>query len=361
MECPGKIGVREFPKPSVREDAMLLRVEMSTICGTDSKIYEGFFPAPFPLIPGHELVGILEQIGDEASRKDASAVPLTEGDRVTVVPCMPCGNCYYCKFVPSKLNMCENRICYGVSMSCKEPPHLFGGFAEYLYVRPGSYVFKISPKITKEVAVLSEPMANVTKGFERIFEQAGERLGKDILIQGAGPIGILFILVARALGVGTIIVTEGNEYRINKAKEFGADYVINISRENVQDRIISVKELTDGRGVDAVIECTGIPAAVPEGIDMLRRGGTYLIFGIAADKGRIPINPYVICRNDLNILGTYSYPPWHFKTAISMLQSVSNQAQKIVTHKFAIENIKKAFEMAKSFDCLKVAITPETS
>lgn len=359
MEGPKKIRIGYFPKPTAEEKALLLKVQSTGICGTDLPRYQGLDNIHFPVIPGHECVGVLEEIGTKADRKDDGGATISEGDRVALVPCTPCGECYYCRLMPQRTNLCVGHwTCYG-SIPCTEPPHLFGGFAEYLYVRPGSHMFKIPEGLPSHIAALADPMACVLGGIERIFGvREGSSLGSSTVIQGAGPTGLMYALLAKAIGANKIILIERNPYRLGKAKELGFK-VLDAARTSVQERIEEVRQLTDGTGADVVIESTGVPTLVAEGLEMARRGGKYLIFGTAVDKGSVPINPFLICRKELEVFGSYAYPSWKLKNALDVLSDMKDLCGRLITHRFPIEKLEDALTIAGTGESLKIVIEPE--
>ncbi|MEM3770061.1 MAG: zinc-binding dehydrogenase [Candidatus Bathyarchaeia archaeon] len=367
---PRKIEVTYFDKPEVKKDAILMRTEICGICGTDVHIYEGRMKIQYPVILGHEFCGKVEEIGEEARRLEAKGQTLAEGDRITIVPgtSLFCGKCYFCKFMPHKPNLCQNRRAYGSTISCKEHPHLFGGYSEYVYVDPVHFwVYKLPADMPEDVAVLIEPMAVASRALERAFEPGlsyiGEGFGpcRSVVVQGAGPIGLLVLMVAKIVGAGKTIMIDMSDTRLKIAQKFGADHTLNIKDfSKAEDLISEVKKLTNGLGGDVVVECTGVPAAFIQGIEMTRNGGRYVEVGHFVDSGGIEIHPYVICRKDLDILGSWIYPPTQFETAINLLYSNFDNVpfRELVTHKFSLEETEKGIETMKKHEGLKIAIKP---
>ena len=357
MEGPERIRMAYFPKPIVQENALLLKVESTAICGTDLHRYWGIDKINFPVIPGHECVGFLEEIGAEVDRRDYAGVPVSEGDRVAVVPCSPCGDCYYCRLVPSRPNLCVGHwICYG-SIPCTSPPHLFGGFAEYMYLRPGSRLFKVPEGLSSDVGSLADPMSCALSGTEKIFGiREGLSFESKVAIQGAGPTGLMFALLARSMGA-KIILAEKSSYRLQKAREFGFE-VLDASATSPRERIERVRQFADGVGVDAAIESSGSPTVIAEGLEMLRKGGKYLIFGTAVDKGPVPINPYLICRKEIEVFGSYAYPFWKFGEALEALNKLKDACANLITHRFPIEKLDYAMRMASAGESLEIVIDP---
>ncbi len=374
MAAPGKIGVQEFPRPSLEEGALLVKMEMSGICGTDKHTYRGEgiqyggtkaeTRTPFPIIPGHENVGIVAEITNRACKDiEFSGKPLKEGDRVVICPDIVCGKCYYCRYIAGYL-WCDNPKGYG-NMSCADPPHLLGGWSEYLYVMPASYVYKVPEDIPPRIAVLAELMAvtyNLDKAKE-FFSMSGEPFGfcDTVVVQGVGPLGLCHLIKARMLGAGDIIAIDKSEFRLNMAKEFGADYIINIKDTTSEDRIDYVRDLTEGRGADVVIECAGVPQVIPEGLEMLRRGGMYIETGNFVDMGEVSINPHRhLCAKNVRLIGLTNHPNTGYVPTLKAFRKYGHifPFEKIVTHFYTIDEADKALEKSMEMDSMKVVITP---
>ena len=169
---PGKMELQTFDIPKIEEDGVLLKVDACGICGSDVHAYLGHIrTAPFPMIPGHEFIGTIAEVGKSASSKMAivGGGPLKEGDRVAIAPSsLPCGRCWFCLHMPHRPSLCTTRTIYGFN-STKNPPSLWGGFAEYIYLHPRTWVFKLSPGISAEKAVQAEPMATGLRAVERAY------------------------------------------------------------------------------------------------------------------------------------------------------------------------------------------------
>ena len=361
------IETREFNRPKVEDDCLLLRIDMTGVCGTDIHIFRGHMPGvPFPIIPGHEMIGTIEEIGKKANETMVTFDgPLDVGDRVTLIGGMPCGKCFYCRNFPHYDNLCINRVAYGISISCRDPPHLFGGYAEYLYVLPGTAIFKLPEGLPSEAAVLTEPTAVATRALERAFQPglpfagAGFGIGSTVVVQGSGPIGILVASAAKAAGAGKVIAIDSVDIRLRAAVEFGADYTIDLREfTKPEDRVEEVLRLTGRHGADVVVECAGVPTAFKEGLEFVRRGGKYVEVGHFTDPGPINISPHLICYKDADVLGSWGFPRSQYKTAFSLLNSGLFPFHKLVTHKFKIEDAKKAVDTIEKKEAIKAVISP---
>src|SRR5260370_27143523 len=181
----------------------------------------------------------------------------------------------------------------GHNLSATAPPHLFGGWSQYMYIVPGSFLVKVPDELPSEIAVLTEIFA-VSVGLDRAkqmsaFPNESFRFDDTVVVLGVGPLGMCFLMKARMLGAGTIIAVDLSEYRLNFAKRLGADHVINVGKHSQAERLQIVKDLTNGRGADMVIECAGVPQAIPEALEMLRVGGLLVEAGNVSGFGEVTV------------------------------------------------------------------------
>jgi len=356
----GKIEVQHFPKPKVNNVSALVKMKMCGICGTDKHLFHGLPPAPLfvkrPLILGHENLGIIEEIGEEAKRKMAvQGGEIKVGDRVTWYAGIPCGECWYCRFLPSNhaATLCPNAKGYGQNMCAADPPHLFGGYAEYCYLLPGVWVYKIPDSMPDKVAVLTDIFAatiGVRKGmmpYPVLKEGFGP--GDTVVILGSGPIGMAAGITASLAGAYRVILVGGIKGRLKLAGELGVfDHIVDIEEmPNADERAFYVLSLTPGEvGPDMVVDCTGSPDAVPQGLSMLRRGGTFVELGNFLDTGTTTINPFMhLCFKDVILVGQWSCPPQSFDNALKLMELAMKRGiplEKIVTHSYKIEQAGEA-------------------
>jgi threonine dehydrogenase-like Zn-dependent dehydrogenase len=368
LEDVRKITVVDYPEPEVENNGILMRMELCGVCGTDLHLYEGNMKIPFPVIPGHEWVGIVEKIGDKAKNYEVKGQSLDVGDRIIVVPGTNryCGECYFCRFMPHKPTLCTNRRVMGVNMTSAEYPHLLGGWAEKIYVNAEKFwVYKVPSEVKAEVAVLSEPMAVSSRALERAYAPGmptygeGFGVGQSVVVQGAGAIGLLAVATAKLAGAGKIISIDMVDERLKMAEKMGADHVIDMRQHGTaSERVQIVKNHTNGLGGDVVIEAVGVPAAVPEGINMTRRGGKFVEVGHYTDPGDIAINPHIICNKDMDILGSWAYPPTQFGIVLNLMKIAVDRLplDRIVTHKHHVVDAQKAIDTLKSRKGIKHVI-----
>jgi len=366
MPGPGCLELREFPKPELKEGMMLVRMLMAGICGTDRHIFEGRMPLDFPVIPGHENIGVIEEIAGEV--KDAYGQPLAAGDRVVWdAAYWTCGECYYCKWLPSNYGptFCEQTLAYGF-MNCESPPHLLGGWAEKIVLQPGTWIYRIPDELTDEQAVLVDVLASAS-GVERAVFHAswlnmGLGLGQTAVIQGSGTVAISAAIKAQLFGATKIIMVGGPAHRLELARDFGVDETIDIAKvQESAERVAAVRELTDGVGADLVVECAGVPSAVPEGLEMLRHGGVFVEIGHFTDTGTTVINPHEhLCAKDVTLIGQWAYSSAQYRKDLALLVRHRDRFpfERLVTHRFALSEHDKAMEMVKQEGCLKAVFVP---
>jgi L-iditol 2-dehydrogenase len=371
---PGHYEIREYPLPNPAPGCLLVKIAVSGICGTDKHTYQGYVgqyggtgtprAVPFPIIQGHENVGTIAAIGGDGGYTDFEGVALKVGDRVIVGPNVSCGTCYYCRH-DFPYYCCENTVDYGNNITAKDPPHLFGGWSQYLYVVPGSFLVKVPDELPSEIAVLTEIMA-VTVGLDRAkqisaFPNESFRFDDSVVVLGTGPLGMCFVMKARMLGAGTIIAVDLSEYRLDFARKLGADRVINASKTTEKERFAQIRDLTHGRGADVVVECAGVPGAVREALELLRVGGLLVEPGNFSDMGEISISPHRhLCAKNVRILGVGGEEPAAYGPSMRQMARYMRQypLAEFVTHRFGLRLVEAAMKKSMAADSMKVVIDP---
>jgi len=371
---PGHYEIQEYPLPDPAPGCVLVKMEVSGICGTDKHTYQGYTnqyggngtpkQIPFPIIQGHENVGTIAAIGGKETCTDFEGVKLKIGDRVIVGPNVSCGTCYYCRH-DFPYYCCENTVDYGNNISAKDPPHLFGGWSQYLYVVPGSFLVRVPDDLPSEIAVLTEIMA-VTVGLDRAkqissFPNESFRFDDAVVVLGVGPLGMCFVMKARMLGAGTIIAVDLSDYRLDYARKLGADVILNARQTAETERLAAIRELTSGRGADVVVECAGVPDAVREGLEMLRLGGLLVEAGNFSDLGEIRINPHRhLCAKNVRILGVGGEEPAAYGPSMRQMARYMRQypLREFVTHRFGLRQVDAAMKESMALDSMKVVIDP---
>ncbi|MDE1856792.1 MAG: alcohol dehydrogenase catalytic domain-containing protein [Candidatus Micrarchaeota archaeon] len=361
LERPQTITIAEYRK-SVPDGSMLLKVGGAGVCGTDTHNFNRQIPnGPYPYIMGHEVSGTIEAIGRSCGVN--SYERLEVGDRVAVTPMIGCGECYYCKKFPHIVNYCQNRRAIGTFYTAKNPPHLYGGFAESIIIPPGFWVHKLPDSVPLDIGALVEPMAVAIHALARIagtgapYGQMNVGIGTSIVVQGSGPIGLLVAICAKFSGARVTVLDKVQE-RLELAKELGINETLNVSGMDDDTLIARIKGLHDGGGPDAVIEATGELDAVQVGVMLPRRGGKYIELGHAVDGGEIRIRPDYICRNYLEIIGSVLAPAHEYPKALHILSNADIPFRKMITGKFRLEDTEKAILNATARRGMKSMVLP---
>ena len=331
FEGEGRLTLKEVDAPQLRApDDVLLGVRAVGICGTDVHILSvpPGHPATPGVILGHEYTADVLQTGERATH-------VKPGDRVVVDPSVWCGSCAYCQ--RGLTNLCDRMEAIGVFQN--------GGFAA-LSVVPARAVYRISPQVAPEIAALAEPLADVLSGVRKL----GPTPGESALVLGAGPIGLLYTLLLRAAGTQPLIVAEIAEYRAARARECGADLVIDPRREDLS---AAVRRAT-GLGADMVVDAVG--ALLEEGVRCVRKGGRIVLFGMN-EHARPVLKQYDITKCEYQILGSY-IARGTFPQAVSLLEGGRIDFGLLVTHRLPLQEIHQGIELLRQGEALKIAVTP---
>ncbi len=316
-----EIEIKEFDVPDPGEGEVLLKVLRANICGSDLHMFKGeafraFGGLPYHIVLGHEFVARVEKKG-KGVEKDSLGNPVEEGDIVSPVYFKSCGRCVQCS--RGEENACMQSL-LSVLRNAEKPPFFVGAFAEYYMLRENQKFYKLPHDISiKTSTSINCALSQVIFGLEKI----GIEYGDNVVVQGAGGLGLLAVAVAKDMGAQKVIVVDAVEKRLNIAKEFGADEVIKLDGD-FRERISRVKEITSG-GADVAIELAGTPDAVKEGIKYLRRGGRYLVMGAVNPKQKFDADPSVWIGENLTIKGVSLYQPHIIVKAINFIKRVEKR------------------------------------
>ena len=293
--------------------------------------------------------------------------PLAVGSKVMIPPLMPCGRCYYCIHYPQSANKCLTPVYYGRYLGFDKPPHLWGGWAEYVYVDldmlPGTKVYKLPDDMSLRLGALSEPLTSCIRAFNRAVRAGGFAWGDTVVIQGSGPIGILAVAAAQEMGAGRVIAVGAPETpRLQLARKFGAEVTVNIEEFELPDeRVKRVRDIVGGFGADLVMDCSGHPSAGPEGIEFLRDGGTYVEMGQFTDAGSIMTSWHRICAKDINVLGSWGFTGNDLPLGVDMLYRTRAKYPWFdmqTLYPFSEEGIGRAVADAMAMKTVKSTIVP---
>jgi len=361
MLGPGRVEVREFELPSVSEDTLLVRMEASGVCGSDIRVYSGLrfgpeHPTDFPFIPGHENVGIVEEVGEQAARSlETRGERLTRGDRIVWYPVIPCNRCLYCNFAPESRQLCQHPWIYGwVNCNRREnSPWIFGGYGEHVLVRPGTYVWKVDRNLPVERYAILDTLVSV-----RAVGELGPYYGQRVLILGDGPVGMCAAAKAKALGAEKVFMVGRHKNRLDSSYRFGVDETLDLNMEFKQLRV-QVEKMTDGLGADVCVDCSGRPEGFVQAVRLTRRGGSVIEIGCILDSGEATINPALdmVTRN-IRIIGQYYAPPQQYEKDLRFLLGGRFPLHELVTHRFGLEQAEEAIRSHLNRDCLKAIIVP---
>ena len=346
---------REFELSKIPNGSVLVRILASGVCGSDVHIAKGEDPrTPIPIILGHEGVG--EVVNIESEKRDLNGHEINVGDWVIWNRGIVCGKCYWCK-VTKQPYLCPERKVYGINMSCKDYPHLLGAYSEYMVLLNETEILKIPEDIDPAVLVMTACSgATAAHAFDELEE---ELFGKTVVVQGAGPLGLYSVAFARFGGATNGIVISGSKNRLEISKKLGADLTLNRYEMSVEERRKKVFDMTFGRGADVVIEATGNSSALLEGLELLRRGGTYLVMGVAVPQDPIPFKVYDnLVRKNLSIKGIWVSDASHLIKAVDITLKNSELFSTMITHRLPLNRANEALELMEKREALKVVLHP---
>lgn len=324
-EKPGQLKVQERPDPSPGPAEIVVRVGACGMCGTDVHIAEGEFPpTPYPIVPGHEFAGEVVEVGADV---DDVAV----GDHVAVDPSLFCGHCDYCRV--QRGNLCRNWNAIGDTVD--------GAFAE-LVKAPARNAYRLPDGTSLRTGALVEPLACAVHGARRLEVGTGD----SVLVTGAGTMGLLLLQLLRHGGAAGVTVVDRNEQRLEVASELGADAVET-----------DVAAAADGDGFDIVVDATGVPAVIQQGVDAVRRGGKLMIFGVAPEEARVEISPFRIYNDEVTVVGSMAVL-YTFVQAIELLRGGTVQTDPLLTHTFPLDGFEDALASMRAGEGIKVQVMP---
>ncbi len=369
FDGPGAAPViRSVPRPRIGPKAALIRIGACGVCGTDLHILKGHWPKPlpWPFTLGHELAGVVVEIGDELTT-DFMGKRIGIGSKLMLPPLMPCGHCDWCLHYPETANKCLTPVYYGRYLGFDKAPHLWGGWAEMVYVDledlPGTKIYKLPDEMPLRLGALTEPLTSCIRAFSRAQKIGAFPWNATVVVQGTGPIGILAVAAAQEMGAGRVIAVGAPEQpRLELARRFGAEATVDIEKVTTPaDRIAAVREIVGGYGADLVMDCSGHPTAGPEGIEFLRDGGTYVEMGQFTDAGSIDTSWHRICTKDLNVLGSWAFTANDLPKGVDMLWQARDRypwLEMQTLFEFSEDGIARAVADAMAMRTVKSTIIP---
>jgi len=335
---PGALSFRRMPIPEIGPEDLLVRVRTALTCGTDVKTFKRGHPKYTPpTLFGHEFAGDVVAVGSEVRGFEV-------GMRVVSGNTAPCNRCYFCK--RGQPNLCEDLM---VNL---------GAFAEYIRI-PGRLVrqntFVLPDHLSYREAAITEPLACVVHGQDLLQIQAGESVA---VIGAGGPIGLMHVQLALRQGASPVIAVDVNDRRLAVARALGATAVINSA---VQDPVEAVRELTDGRGADVVIECAGVKAAWLTALDVARKGARVEWFGGLPEGTMVEVDSTRIHYDEIAIFGVYHLTPLSLERAFRMVCQGVIDAKPLITHQVPLRDLEQGLRMMMEGQSIKVAVLPDES
>jgi 2-desacetyl-2-hydroxyethyl bacteriochlorophyllide A dehydrogenase len=321
---PGRIEIRTVPDPTPGPRDVVVRVAGCGICGTDLHIMDGEFAPAYPIVPGHEFAGSVVEVG-------ADVTEVQVGDRVAVDPSLHCGECYYCR--RARGNLCENWAAIGVTTA--------GGAAEYA-VAPVKNCYRLPAGVEVADAALIEPLSCAVRGFDVL----PRNLADHYLIYGSGTMGLMMMELAKRAGAASVSMVDLNPERLETAKLLGCTAAVT-----------SADELDAPRGWDIVVDCTGVEAAIADGLRRVGKGGTFLQFGVANYDARATIEPYKIYNREITITGSMAVLH-SFERAGDLFAAGVLRPDVFISHRFPLEEYADALAQFQAGVGRKIQVVP---
>jgi D-arabinitol dehydrogenase (NADP+) len=334
-EAPRRFAVKEIPTPEAGPGQVRIKVQQVGVCGTDVHIHHGDFNAVFPLIPGHELVGAIDALGDGVDG-------FTLGEQVTVNPNIYCGQCDYC--LAGRLILCSNLKGLGSNYP--------GFFAEFVVVA-ADLVFSVEG-LDPDTAVFTEPASCAMHGVETL----APRPGSTALVFGAGPTGLLLAQLIKASGAAEVTVAAPTQFKLDTARRLGIDHTVLIDRDDPEGNKAKLLEASGADGYDYVVEASGSTAVGNICVPLTRNGGTVMVYGVTRNEDVVSFHPFDVFRREITIKGSFAEIT-SFGAAIRALRSGRIRTEGILTHRFSLDDYDKALDaVANDHSVHKVVIVP---
>lgn len=345
--------------PDLRQGEILVKVTRTNICGSDLHAWHGSFATRslggyLPTVLGHEMVGAVAALGAGVST-DADGKPLGEGTRIVFPYFFPCHTCRNC--LAGKRIACQ-KLTMAMLGSADKPPYFVGGFGDYFLLPAGAVVYAVPESVSDDHAAGANcALSQVMYGLERV----GQTFGESVVVQGAGALGLYAVAVAKARGARSVIAVDGVRERLELARDFGADHLIDLTEiTDPKDRARQVRELTDGQGADIVVEVVGHPSAIDEGLKMLGQFGRYLEIGNINYGKTFEFDPSRLVFANKTIVGVSLYEPVVLSRALSFLENYQDRLplEKLAAATYPLEDINVAFAAADVKRNVRASIVP---
>ena len=334
MTEPGKIEFRDVEKPTMGDDQVLIEMKRIGVCGSDIHVFHGMHPyTSYPVVQGHEVSGVIAEVGSRVE-------DLVVGDKVTFTPQVTCGRCYPCTH--GMYHICESLKVMGFQT---------GGAAQEFFAVDADKVLKVPDHVSLDQAAMVEPVSVAVHALSR----AGEDLqGKKVLVLGAGTIGNLVAQVAKASGASTVMITDISDYKVEKAKACGIDYVVNSREEDLTQAIL--RDFGPSRA-DLILECVGVQETIAQAVENARKGTTVVVVGVFGKKPEVDLG--LVQDRELSLVGTLMYQQRDYERAMELVAGGQLHLDKMITHRFPFQEYLDAYETIEQAkgNVMKVMIT----
>ncbi len=344
-----------LPLREPRAGEVRVRITCCTICGSDVHTYRGRRSTPTPTVLGHEILGVIDMIGEGREMLDHEGHPLRVGDRITWSIAANCGDCFYCNdALPQK---CEHLFKYGHEKVSDDHP-LSGGLAQHCLLAPGTAIVRVPESVSDLVAC---PANCATATVAAALRMARIKPGQTVLIQGMGALGLTASAMARSMGAKHVIGCDVVEDRLELGRRFGVTHTVRMGDAEGDAQLAGLaRELTAGRGIDRAIELSGSRPAMQAAVPLLRIGGRYVLVGAVCPTDNIAINPEMVVRRMLTILGLHNYTPDDLLAAVRFLTEHHRTYpfEQLVQGSWPLSEADGAFQYAIEHHALRVAIRP---
>ncbi|WP_273484152.1 zinc-dependent alcohol dehydrogenase family protein [Desulforamulus ruminis] len=332
---PKEFSIQEVDIPKCGENQVIIKVKVCGICKTDVHIHNGKFISKFPLTPGHEFTGVVEEVGSKVTS-------FKKGDRVVADNTVLCGECYYCR--RNQPLYCENFHSLGVTGP--------GGFAEYVLVNQDK-VFKIKDHLSFDEAAFTEPTACAIHGMDMIDIQNGD----NVLMFGAGPTGIILAQLLRYGGAGNLVVAAPSKFKLDILEDLGIAQTVQIDRNDESIHEKKIKSMFP-KGFDVIIDATGAASVTEACFKYAKMGSKIVVYGVCDESDRIQISPYEIFSKEYKIIGSFAQTHC-FDRAINALETGLVKVNNLISHRFSLDDYAKGLETVISGkQSIKVLINP---
>ena len=322
MINPGKIEFQEISRPKLKPNEVLIQVKRIGVCGSDIHVYHGLHPyTSYPVVQGHEVSGVIAEVGQDV--KD-----LAQADKVVFMPQVTCGDCYPCRH--GMYHICDNLKVMGFQTN--------GAAQEYFPVR-AEMVLKLPESISIDQAAMIEPVSVAVHALSR----SGSVAGLNVLVLGAGTIGNLVAQVASASGAKKVLITDVSEYKLQKARQCGLEYVVNPQQEDLGQAILK----TFGPDkADLILECVGVQDTITQAIANARKGSMIIVVGVFGKKPLVDLG--LVQDRELSLIGTLMYQKKDYERAIELVSNGKLRLDQMITHRFAFRDYLEAYETIES-------------